>query len=143
MTITFQVPGPIRGKGRARFSMRGGKPRTYTPEQTVSYENAIRFAAHQAMKGRPLIEMGVELRVTAIFPIPASWPKKKWADAMAGLVAPTVKPDCDNIVKSVADALNQVVYVDDKQITRIVVWKKYGEAPGLFVFIDELVGEKA
>lgn len=141
MTLAFSLPGAPKGKGRPRFVRATG--RTYSPADTVSYENAIKFAAHQAMGARPLIDKAVELRVTAVFPIPASWPKRKWADAVAGVISPTVKPDCDNVIKSVADALNGVVWHDDKQIVRATIWKKYGEKPELLIYVDELAGDAA
>jgi Holliday junction resolvase RusA-like endonuclease len=35
------------------------------------------------------------------------------------------KPDLDNICKGVLDAMNNVVYIDDALIVRLVVTKKY------------------
>jgi len=41
------------------------------------------------------------------------------------------KPDCDNLAKSVCDALNGILWDDDRQICRLVVEKWYaaGDEP--------------
>ena len=50
---------------------------------------------------------------------------------------PQTKPDIDNVVKVVCDALNKVAYNDDTQVVKIVAEKYYGETPGLVVEIRE------
>ncbi len=52
---------------------------------------------------------------------------------------PLKKPDIDNIVKVVADALNGVAYHDDTQII-IVVAKVYSSLEGLDVTVEEYKG---
>ncbi len=41
------------------------------------------------------------------------------------------KPDLDNVVKIVMDGCNGVVWLDDKQVTRLVCVKRYGATPGV------------
>lgn len=50
-----------------------------------------------------------------------------------GEIRPTKKPDNDNIVKVVEDALNDVAYKDDKNIVDCVVQKYYSEQPQIIV----------
>ncbi len=38
---------------------------------------------------------------------------------------PTVKPDCDNTIKAILDALNGVAYKDDSAVTDLVFYKRY------------------
>lgn len=52
-----------------------------------------------------------------------------------GQIRPTKKPDSDNILKAVADALNQVAYRDDKQIVDTQVRKFYSETPRTVISI--------
>jgi Holliday junction resolvase RusA-like endonuclease len=66
------------------------------------------------------------LILRAFLPVPGSWPKSKKAKALAGIITPTVKPDADNLAKSVCDALNGVAWVDDKQVIKLHVFKAYG-----------------
>lgn len=121
------------GKGRPRFTRTG---HAYTPAKTRAAERQIAEAARASMKGRPPFPGPVTVHVSAVFPIPKSWPKKKREDADAGLIAPTVKPDADNVAKLV-DALNGIVFEDDKQVVFLSVMKQYGETPTLALFVEE------
>ena len=42
------------------------------------------------------------------------------------IISPTKKPDIDNIVKIVLDAMNKFAFKDDTQITKLEVEKIYG-----------------
>ena len=44
-----------------------------------------------------------------------------------GDILPTKKPDADNILKIIADALNGIAYADDKQVVTAEVQKLYAE----------------
>ena len=47
--------------------------------------------------------------LTATFPVPTSWSRRKREAALTGTIQHIKKPDCDNLLKCV-DALNQVVW---------------------------------
>ena len=47
------------------------------------------------------------------------------------------KPDSDNILKAVADALNGVAYHDDVQVLDMHITKIYGIQEGLDVIVEE------
>lgn len=136
--IRLVVPGTPQGKGRARFSTRGGFARAFTPEKTVAYEGLIALTGQQAMAGREPIAAPVYVTVTAFFQIPASWPKKRKAAALAGLSWHTSKPDGDNILKAVGDGLNGIVWKDDSQVALSKVIKQYAETPRLEIFVEPL-----
>jgi Holliday junction resolvase RusA-like endonuclease len=139
-TVVINLPGVPRGKGRPRFSVRGGHARAYTDAQTESYEGALRLAASQAMSGEPPLEGALALIMTAVFPVPASWSRLKRSRAMMGQIRPTGKPDVDNLLKSVADGMNQIVYKDDAQLVSALVMKEYGPIPGITITINSIVG---
>lgn len=134
--IEFIVPGNPVGKGRPKFARRGKFVQTYTPEKTVSYENLIKLKAEQAMQGMDLIAGPVKLGLNISVSIPASWSKKKKAAAVAGEIKPTTKPDIDNIVKAVGDAMNNIVFKDDSQIFEVSARKAYAEIPGVRVIVE-------
>ncbi len=138
MIVKFLVPGPIKGKGRGRATIRGGHATIYTPADTRHYEAEVRFYAAEQMGARPLIEDAVEITLVARFMPPASASKKRRAAMLAGEIRPTVKPDLDNIVKAAADAMNRVVYRDDAQIVTARIAKLYSETPGLTVIVKTL-----
>ena len=75
--------------------------------------------------------------ITAYCGIPKSAGKNKRADMMSQLILPTKKPDADNIVKVIADALNCVAYHDDAQIVRLNYRKVYDERPRVNVVIEK------
>ena len=52
-------------------------------------------------------------------------------------ISPTKKPDIDNIVKIVLDAMNKFAFKDDTQITKLEVEKIYGIEEKLQIKIEE------
>ena len=73
----------------------------------------------------------VRIEARAIFTIPKSWPKSKKQAALVGEVQHTGKPDADNVLKIVGDALNGIVWADDSQIVSASINKRYGVQPAL------------
>jgi Holliday junction resolvase RusA-like endonuclease len=136
--IYFVVPGAPYGKGRPRASSRGGFVRLYTPAATVAYEGEIARLAEIARADWPVMATPMSLRVIAHHPIPVSWPKKKQQAALAGDLIPG-KPDLDNVAKAVLDALNGVIYEDDKQVIRLVAEKRYSFEPRVEVYVHEVL----
>lgn len=117
--IRFEVPGDPVGKGRPRtVTLPNGRHMTHTPQATIDFENRVRFAAQSA--GATPLEGPVELIVTAIFAMPKSRHRKReprpaeWKTSV---------PDCDNVAKAVADALNGIAFSDDSQVAGLRVAK--------------------
>lgn len=139
MKVIFTVPGEPQGKARARTC--GGH--TYTPEKTVLYENLIKteYARQCGNRKFSILSDGtaqpVAVRIEAVYGIPKSYSKKKRERALNGELAPTKKPDADNIAKVVCDALNGVAYVDDTQVVDLRVFKRFGE-PCVTISICEI-----
>lgn len=123
MIVAFTIPGRLRGKGRPRFSTKGGQVRTFTDAKTEAAEGVVRGYAAQAMNGRPPIEGPVALSIAIWQAIPPSWSKKKRSNAFYL----TGRPDCDNSLKLAADSLRHIVYHDDAQISDASVTRRYAE----------------
>lgn len=138
MKAVFTVLGEPQGKGRPKFARRGKYVSVRTPEKTKAYENAIQ-AAYLQQCGNVGFPEGsqMELRVTAYFKIPKSTSKKKRETMLSGEVRPTKKPDGDNILKAVADALNGVAYKDDAYVVKMEIEKYYGEPERIDVVLQE------
>lgn len=130
--IRFAIPGEPQGKGRARATRTG---RMYTPQKTAAYEGLVALAARDAMAGHPPFDMALLVQIDAVHSVPASWSRKKRAEALAGRLRPTVKPDIDNVAKAIADGGNGVVWQDDRQIVSLMVRKTYGERPEVRVTV--------
>lgn len=137
--MQIEVYGQPQGKQRARVCVRGNFARAYTPEKTASYESLINLSYIQALKGAPspFWDKPVKINIRAIYQIPKSFSKKRTAEALGGQIRPQVKPDIDNVVKVVCDALNKVAYKDDTQVIKITASKWYGVEPKLIIDIDE------
>lgn len=136
--VQFLVPGEPVGKGRPRVSTIGGHARMFTPAKTASYEGLIAMTGTEAMAGRTLLEGPVMVEMRIVLPVPASKSKKFKAQALAGEIFPTKKPDMDNVIKAIYDGLNGVVWKDDVQVVDAFVRKRYGEVPGVHVRIVPL-----
>lgn len=102
-----------RAKGRPRFTRRGF---AYTPKETKDYENVLR-AELLKQWGRDPIEKGVPLKIECVFHIEKPKSSKR--------EYPTVKPDGDNLLKSILDAANGVLFNDDAQVVKMVIEKNY------------------
>lgn len=136
--IRFTVPGEPQGKGRARVGTIAGKARMFTPEKTVAYEGLIALAAQEQMNGSPLITGPVMVEVIMHCPVRPSWSKKKQTQALAGEIYPTSKPDADNCLKAICDAMNKVVWIDDTQATDIHMRKRFSTNPRVDVIVTPL-----
>lgn len=126
--MEFIVEGEPQGKARPRFSRRSET--VYTPSKTARYEKEIRQAFLSA--GGKLIPEGSYAVVTvdAYFRIPKSYTKRKRLACEHNINRPDKKPDIDNVLKVVLDALNKVAYADDKQVTGVICRKWYSRSSG-------------
>ena len=131
MEVKFVIPGPPKGKGRPRFSQVAGHTKATTPKDTVLYENLVR-TEYQRQCGEARFEDGAML---AYYPIPSSKSKKQQRLMEASVIRPTTKPDNDNILKIVADSLNQIAYKDDAQVVDAQIRKFYSRRPRVAVVI--------
>lgn len=134
--IEIVLAGPPRGKERVKTAADG---HAYTPERTVSFEGRLAYAAQIAMAGRAPLDGALTMVVDMFFPVPAGWPRKRREAAFNGALRPVVKPDWDNGGK-LTDALNLIVWVDDKQIVDGRVRKFYSDRPRTEVRVYELQG---
>jgi len=134
--IEFTVEGEPRGKERPRFGNRG---QVYTPDKTTTYENQIKIAYYEQCGNVKFTEESqLELFVKAYYKIPKNTSKKKKQTMLSGKIRPTKKPDGDNILKAVADALNGVCYKDDKCLIKMSIEKFYSDVPRIEVTVQEV-----
>ncbi len=135
MKYELEILGEIAGKARPRMNIRTGK--AYTPTNTKNYEYYLRqFFIKEYPDFKP-IETRVNIKIIAYFNIPKSTSKKKEAEMLANNISPTKKPDIDNIIKIVLDAMNKFAFKDDTQVTKIEVEKKYAEIPKIYLKIED------
>ena len=135
MVYEFEVPSKIIGKGRPRLNCYTGQ--VYTPTRTKEYESLVeqyfllKYPRYKTMEGR------AKVTITAYFEVPKSTSKSQKEQMLGNAISPTKKPDIDNIVKIVLDAMNKFAFKDDTQITKIEVEKLYANEEKLQVKIEE------
>lgn len=137
--IKFSIPGSPFGKQRPKFSRVGKYVKTYTPEETVRYENLVKVMYQQAAKGRMFNSNAVlDVRIIAYYGIPKSTSKKNRKAMLEHKIRPAKKPDFDNICKVICDGLNLVAYHDDSAVVDAQVRKFYSEKPRVEVTIKKI-----
>lgn len=136
---TFTVMGEPRGKQRAKTYRKGNFTRTVTPEQTVIYENLIAMEYRRQCRDFRFEDKSMlAITIEAHFSIPKSTSKKNRALMIERVQRPVKKPDGDNIIKVVCDALNGIAYHDDAQIVDMIIRKYYAESPKLVISLRKV-----
>ena len=138
ISIMFTVYGEPIAKGRPRFSTRGKFPVAYTPEKTKTYESEVGMMAKVAMGASKALEGPLEAFIYVTFPVPTSYTKKRTEACLKGFEQHTKKPDLDNVVKSVIDGMDKIVFDNDSQITSIHATKVYGETAKVEVLVRQV-----
>lgn len=135
--VGFHALGQPRPKGRPRVVAKKNGPGTvtFTPDETINWENQIGWQAKQAMAwimvnatdrdgGPPQwpFDGRIMMNLRFNFRRPKSLPKR--------ITHPITGPDIDNLEKCVLDALQNVNMIsDDKRVTDLDSVKRY-EEPG-------------
>lgn len=120
--IAFKIPGlPVAW---ARAGHHGAV--SFTPKKQRNFMAELKDVAEQAMQGRAPLDG--PLMVECVFAWP--WPRAMSARkrGQPGAKWRTSRPDADNLIKLVGDALNGVVWRDDAIIAIAHGWKMHGDA---------------
>ncbi len=75
------------------------------------------------------------MKIEFFFEIPKSWSKVKKDGAKWHIS----RPDTDNLVKGVKDALNGIAYRDDAQVCFLQARKQYAQTSGILIEIEEIL----
>lgn len=120
---SFSIPGDPQGWARTRTN----NGQHFTAPKTRGYQNTVRWVAKAA--GAKPIEGPVGVEIIAHFRIPESATKARRAAMLHGDEYPTKKPDIDNVVKAILDALNSIAWKDDAQVVSLTVLKLWSDEP--------------
>lgn len=107
LVATFIVHGEPISKARARFTKRGSKMVSYTPQKTLDGERSM-AAAYLSATNRRGIDPEATFAVHAHF-----------------INGTRQRRDVDNMVKLILDGLNDVAWPDDNQVTEIAAKKSW------------------
>ena len=111
--------------------------RVYTPNKTKDYEYLVQQYFRMQYPSYKTLEGRISINIVAYLKIPKSTSKAKMQEMLENKISPTKKPDVDNIAKSILDALNNFVFKDDNQVSKIMVEKRFGEEEKAVVTIEE------
>lgn len=136
--IELIVYGNPVAQGRPRFSRQGGFVKTYDPIKSKAYKALIRLELQPLLSDPDFkpIEQACCLNLKVFRAMPKSFSKKKREEASLRYIRPTTKPDIDNYVKGVLDALNGTVLKDDSVVCEIFARKFYSERPRIEVVLE-------
>ncbi len=144
--IRFYANGCPKGQPRPRAFSRGGMARVYDPGTAEGWKSQIANAAKDHLPSTPLqgpLFVGLEF----YFPRPKHHYRTGRMRACLRNSAPGYhisKPDADNIIKAVMDALTTLrFWQDDSQVCDVRARKLYddGRGPGCIICIKELMSE--
>lgn len=126
ITITLPIEPEAKGRPKAFVNQATGRAGVYTPSKTQSYELKVREAAALRLPAECITG---PLRVSILFVLPRPDSRRRRKDP-DGLIWHDRRPDCDNLVKAVTDALSRH-WLDDAQICDLRAAKCYAERNGL------------
>jgi Holliday junction resolvase RusA-like endonuclease len=127
-SFTLLIEGQPQGKGRPKF----GGGRAWTPKATKLAEGEVVRQWEEA--GKPRLPDGCGLRIEIMLYVvrPGGHYKQNGELSAEGHRFPTpyaTKPDVDNALKLVMDALNKKAYRDDVRIVSSVVDRLWADWP--------------
>jgi len=108
--------------------------KTYTPKETVMYENNVAACFRAAVGSFQPHDGPVRMRISAYFIHPKSWPT--WKVKAYKSLPHTTKPDGDNIEKAVKDGLDGIAFTNDSRVFKTFMEKAYDNTPRVDVTID-------
>lgn len=134
MEISYTVVGIPKPQARPRIIKMGNFSKAYSPK--TDWFNLVYT---ETLKQKKLLKnkLSGALEVILIFamPIPKSISKKK----RLGLHYVTKKPDTDNLIKAVLDAINYTcIWEDDSQVAHLDASKIYSDEPRCLITIREV-----
>lgn len=143
--VKFSIPGRPRAKDRPRATVmktkHGPMARVYTPKGTVTAENEIAQRFKIAARGHKLWTGPIMIKIILVFKIPKAFKGKRLAAAHKGKIWSRDQIDADNAQKLILDALNEVAWVDDRQVAVIQMAKRYGRPERTDIEISQLAQE--
>lgn len=137
--INIEIPFKPIPASRPRIKRVGRKSISYYNEPYNSHKKLLSkfFDDWVGEREKPLIAQGksVIVHITFFIEIPKSLSQKK--KNLLKFKSHVKKPDIDNLVKTVFDAMNGSVLADDSQVSTLIASKYYSDEPKIVVSICE------
>lgn len=130
MQIVINVKGLPIAQPRHRAACRGGFPKMYIPKDHAvhAWKKSVMSAAAQVTD--VTIEGAIKVDCLFVFPSPKSKKSQTGNYKFS-------KPDIDNLLKAIFDALTDVsLWADDSQVVEIHSAKMYGDEPCAIIRVE-------
>lgn len=133
-SVKFSISGAPKPMPRARVTKRG----TFNERSATKHKQDIGYIARDAFRKADTAAFTgpVALTCTFVFPWPQSVSEK--AKRLAGSHHHVQRPDGDNLMKLVKDALNGIAYKDDSQVCQALFIKMWGVEPATHIMVEGL-----
>jgi Holliday junction resolvase RusA-like endonuclease len=138
MKIDFFVAGIPKAQPRVKAFVRGGHAGVYTPDSAEEWKQAVRSNA-TVVAPESILKGPIRVELDFFLPRPKAHYKRDGSLKADQSIWHTSKPDLDNLIKAVTDAITdtQHIWLDDSQICEITATKTYAmNAVGCSVFIS-------
>lgn len=121
--LSLWIAGTPKAQPRVRAFRRGRHASVYTPDSADAWKAAVRAAVLERTSNSTPFLGPVSLRLEFVLPRPKR---------LKGTLVPHAsKPDIDNLVKAVMDAMGDCgVWADDAQVAELHASKQYAEEGG-------------
>ena len=134
--MIIEIPVDPHPKLRPRAFLRGGFIKMYDPnhneEKNLKHLLSTQLSEHYP--NHTPFDAALSVEIFFVIMWPKSTSKKRRTPVH------TVKPDLDNLIKSILDACNGIVWSDDRIITRLIAEKIYGESGSITLKVKTLAG---
>ena len=122
--LRFTLSGEPTTETRVKvYNGRGVNSDSVNDAQRTIFFETVKY------RQRPLPEGPVFIRLDLYRSVPTWFTPAECEEAYAGEIYPTITPDNDNYEKLIFDALREVIYLDDSQITDNYTKQRYGRKP--------------
>ena len=126
MNLDFFVAGIPKAQPRVKAFVRGGHAGVYTPDSAETWKQAVRSNA-TVVAPESILTGPIRVELDFFLPRPKAHLGKDGLPKPKSPVWHCKKPDLDNLIKAVTDAITdtQRVWLDDSQICEITATKTY------------------
>lgn len=135
----FVVPIEPKPQSRPKFKRMGKNVMTYELKDMTDYKNSVANTCKKQFNGETLCDAKLNVSMTFYITPPkyVSKVKKNATRIENEVIRVNKKPDLDNYVKAILDALNGVVYKDDGMVTELHAKKFYSDKARVEITIVE------
>ena len=137
-SLSIEIDDDPVGKARHRMRVCGNRCIAYDGQKAIATQLKNTLIAKVKTLESEYIDFiqscdFVEVKFIFCMPIVKSTSKKDASLMLQGILKPVKKPDIDNMIKMYLDAGNEILYTDDKLITKISAEKKYSNLGKIYM----------